>query len=49
MGIGTDSANFPPDFNFPGVIFLQDYPKMLLKRNKIKFSRVLLQYKVSLQ
>jgi hypothetical protein len=26
MGIGTDSANFPSDFNFPVVIFLQDYP-----------------------
>jgi hypothetical protein len=26
MGIGTHSANFPSDFNFPVVIFLQDYP-----------------------
>ena len=25
MGIGTDSANFPSDFNLPAVIFLQDY------------------------
>jgi hypothetical protein len=30
MGIGTDSANFPPDFNFPGVIFLQDYLILVL-------------------
>jgi hypothetical protein len=26
MGIGTDSATFPSDFNCPVVIFLQDYP-----------------------
>ena len=25
MGIGTDAANFPSDFNVPVVIFLQDY------------------------
>jgi integrase/recombinase XerD len=27
MGRGTDSANFPSDFNCPAVIFLQDYKK----------------------
>jgi hypothetical protein len=36
MGIGTDAANFPSDFNVPAVIFLQDY-----RQNDYEFKEIL--------